>query len=320
MPKKARLPSCGAIGSVHSSSMPAREIRFGIAEDPSRAGPVGDKVQSQLNKLQHLKRSPGIWLSFEVMSRVRDWKHQVKRSGRVCSEQGMALRWSTQPLHPCRFRPEGHSIFGGSCLSGRSESQAVVMRGIFRGCLSKPSLANNILICVFRVVGSSSWCSLVCCFLSRPQRGGKVLPRNVDELDWRGPFHQLNPLTSGKLVRSFQQLLFPDAADTLGSVQNHQTVLQKPDGGVRGIATGTSFRRLVAKTLARQFGKAVEAVCVPYQFALSTRAGTDCVGHAIRALDADPQCTVLSIDGVGAYDHVLRSCTPCPACRGCCLL
>ena len=55
------------------------------------------------------------------------------------------------------------------------------------------------------------------------------------------------------------------------------TALQKPDGGVRGIATGTSFRRLVAKTLARQFGKAVEATCAPFQFALLTRAGTDCV-------------------------------------------
>ena len=47
-----------------------------------------------------------------------------------------------------------------------------------------------------------------------------------------------------------------------------KTALLKHDGGVRGIATGTSFRRLVAKTLARQFGKAVEAVCVPFQFAL----------------------------------------------------
>ena len=78
------------------------------------------------------------------------------------------------------------------------------------------------------------------------------------------------------------------------------TALQKPDGGVRGIATGTAFRKLVARTLARQFGKAVEAVCAPFQFALSTRAGTDCVGHTIRAMtDADPECTVLSIDGVG---------------------
>ena len=55
-------------------------------------------------------------------------------------------------------------------------------------------------------------------------------------------------------------------------------------------------------------GKQVETTCAPFQFALSTRAGTDCVGHAIRALtDADLTATVLSIDGIGAYDHVLRS-------------
>ena len=58
------------------------------------------------------------------------------------------------------------------------------------------------------------------------------------------------------------------------------TALQKRDGGVRG--TGTSFRRLVAKTLARQFGREVEEACSPFQFALSTRAGVDCVGHAVR--------------------------------------
>ena len=41
--------------------------------------------------------------------------------------------------------------------------------------------------------------------------------------------------------------------------------LKKPSGVVRGIATGTSFRRLVAKTLARQFGKVVEATRVQRQ-------------------------------------------------------
>ena len=86
------------------------------------------------------------------------------------------------------------------------------------------------------------------------------------------------------------------------------TALQKPNGGVRGIATGTSFRRLVARTLARQFRKAVAATCAPFQFALSTRAGTDCVGHAMRAFtDANPMTTVLSFDGIGAYDYVYRS-------------
>ena len=66
--------------------------------------------------------------------------------------------------------------------------------------------------------------------------------------------------------------------------------------------------RLVAKTLARQFMNEVDRACSPFQFALSTRAGVDCVGHAVRAAtDADPRATVLSIDGIGAYDHVLRS-------------
>ena len=86
------------------------------------------------------------------------------------------------------------------------------------------------------------------------------------------------------------------------------TALQKPDGGIRGIATGTVFRRLVAKTLARQFGTAVEAACAPFQFALSTRAGVDCVGHTVKAAtEANQRMTVLSVDGIGAFDHVLRA-------------
>ena len=86
------------------------------------------------------------------------------------------------------------------------------------------------------------------------------------------------------------------------------TALRNSDGGVRGIATGTSFRRLVARTLARQFMRDVEKTCAPFQFTLSTRAGTDCVGHAVcGATDLDPRMTVLSIDGIGAYDHVYRS-------------
>ena len=105
------------------------------------------------------------------------------------------------------------------------------------------------------------------------------------------------------------QLLFLAAEDfARGTAPNvsqcfmlaNLTALQKKDGGVRGIITGTTFRRLVAKTLARQFSRQVEAACAPFQFALSTRAGVDCVGHA------DCEAT-LPINGVGAYDHVFRS-------------
>ena len=86
------------------------------------------------------------------------------------------------------------------------------------------------------------------------------------------------------------------------------TALTKPDGGVRGIATGCSLRRLVAQTLEKQFMAVFEAECAPFQYALSTRAGTDCVGHMLRAAtDADPRLTILSVDGIGAYDHIVRS-------------
>ena len=48
------------------------------------------------------------------------------------------------------------------------------------------------------------------------------------------------------------------------------TALAKPDGGVRGIVVGDIFRRLVARTIAKQFAKKAEAATAPFQNALST--------------------------------------------------
>ena len=62
------------------------------------------------------------------------------------------------------------------------------------------------------------------------------------------------------------------------------TALQKPDGGVRGIVVGDVMRRLLARTLAQQFGPQAEAATHPFQYALSTRAGTECVAHLVQAL------------------------------------
>ena len=86
----------------------------------------------------------------------------------------------------------------------------------------------------------------------------------------------LQMLTSA--AEKFSIAALPRVVSKLSSKHN-MTALLKRDGGVRGIATGTSFRMLVAKSLARQFSKEVERACVQFQFALSTRAGTDCVGH-----------------------------------------
>ena len=94
----------------------------------------------------------------------------------------------------------------------------------------------------------------------------------------------------------------------------HLTALQKldetgaPTGDVRGIATGIVLRRLVARTIAQQYSAAVLRATSPFQFALSTRAGVDCVALMTKLLtDMDEDAVVSSLDVVGAYDHVSRA-------------
>ena len=77
---------------------------------------------------------------------------------------------------------------------------------------------------------------------------------------------------------------------------------------MRGIATGDVFRRLVTRTIAQQFAERFVEVTRPYQFALATRAGTDCAALLLRsAAELDPDGVLVSLDGIGACDHVSRS-------------
>ena len=46
------------------------------------------------------------------------------------------------------------------------------------------------------------------------------------------------------------------------------TAIQKPNGGVRGIVVGDVFRRVVARTIAKQDAKLGEAATHPYQFSV----------------------------------------------------
>ena len=40
---------------------------------------------------------------------------------------------------------------------------------------------------------------------------------------------------------------------------------------------------------------------------MSTRAGCECIAHALQALsDADPEATILFLDGISAYDSISR--------------
>ena len=95
------------------------------------------------------------------------------------------------------------------------------------------------------------------------------------------------------------------------------TALLKASGGVRGIVAGDMVRRLVAKTIAQQIRAPVEVATAPFQHALSTRAGCECVAHALQALtDADPRATILSVDGISAYDSISRVAIERPSTNG----
>ena len=83
--------------------------------------------------------------------------------------------------------------------------------------------------------------------------------------------------------------------------------LAKPDRGVRGIFAGDVIRRLVARTMAHQMAEIVERATAPHQYALSTRGGCECVAHVLQGLtELDPETTVTSIDGIGAFDTISR--------------
>ena len=79
----------------------------------------------------------------------------------------------------------------------------------------------------------------------------------------------------------------PDTARTFMFAT--MTAFRKKDGGVRGIATGTSSRKFVAKTVASS-GRWLSPS--EHHFNLPGQA-------------------ILSIDGIGAYDHALRSAMMC---------
>ena len=81
------------------------------------------------------------------------------------------------------------------------------------------------------------------------------------------------------------------------------TALQKTNGGVRSIVAGDIIHRFVARTISQQLSSVVERATAPFQYAFSTKSGGECIVHALQALtDLDERATVLSIDGIGAFD------------------
>ena len=64
----------------------------------------------------------------------------------------------------------------------------------------------------------------------------------------------------------------------------------------------------MGKTLAKQFQDEFRKQVAPHNFGLCDSSGTDALAHMVRmATDLDEDTVVTCVDGVGAFDHILRS-------------
>ena len=149
---------------------------------------------------------------------------------------------------------------------------------------------------------------LVLSNLQRARKGAAPGPSLLDDEGASDLFVRVTQLVAQAAVPR-------DAARALGL--GRMVALQKPNGRVRGIVIGDFTRRLVARCFAQQKAEAFQEACSPFQFALSTRSGAESVVRLLTAaLELDPESTLVSVDGVGAFDTMTPSdaagASPCP--------
>ncbi len=86
------------------------------------------------------------------------------------------------------------------------------------------------------------------------------------------------------------------------------TALRKPNGRVRGVAAAHTFRRLVGKALSWQRQEDFRQEVEPASLGLCDRSGTESLARMVPMVtDMNGRATVTCIDGVRAFDHVLRA-------------
>ena len=65
----------------------------------------------------------------------------------------------------------------------------------------------------------------------------------------------------------------------------------------------------MANNIAQLIAPAVQEATSPFQFGSNTKAGGECVAHAIESLtNLNNHATILSIDGMSAMRHDIESC------------
>ena len=145
----------------------------------------------------------------------------------------------------------------------------------------------------------------------RPPRPREPIPQHLLEHNPRDQFE----LDEEKFLQNVRSARRGAAGGPSGMTSEHLRILLENvrDGhafflmGQQGVVASDVVRRLVSRTITQQLNDAALAATSPFQYALSTRAGCECIAHALQSLsELDPNATILSIDGIGAFDLVSR--------------
>ena len=247
---------------------------------------------------------------------THSWKPECKLRGPTFSVRQRPRQMRSHCTGPASVQREGGSARQRQCRrrTGQDDLESRVRRGETLVHVGEVSSARR-----WRLAPKPRWTNCKMCAGDLLNRGSRCPQGSLDEkLFGRnlrsarrgvpgGPSgmtcEHLRPLLD---ERRAMQLLFklgenlarghvPQVVESMVR-SGRMTALSKPDGGVRGIVSEDVFRRLVARTMAQQLGPAVKSATAPHQYALSTRAGCECI----------PSATVTLIDGVGAFDSISR--------------
>jgi hypothetical protein len=89
------------------------------------------------------------------------------------------------------------------------------------------------------------------------------------------------------------------------------TPLLKPDGGIRPIAVGTIWRRLVSKVAMKGVGKDMAKYLNDFQFGVGISGGAEAILHSVNRVlserHADGSLAMLTVDFANAFNMVDRS-------------
>ena len=89
------------------------------------------------------------------------------------------------------------------------------------------------------------------------------------------------------------------------------TPLLKPDNGVRPIAVGTIWRRLVSKVAMKGVGKEMTKYLNDFQFGVGVSSGAEAILHSVNRLlsdrHADESLAMFTVDFSNAFNLVDRT-------------